>query len=303
MIPLTRALLVAASILGIASAVPSLLCTTQSQPNPIAKDRPTEVTGTINGTTAIVPVPYDVARSIIPAEYGILREAYERLIPGFPKDMFPAEFEAVLDHDVQSNGIKIPDFQACRIALRFPFVDRLNDGYSCFRYTAPQLVSALNPIALAGSALYGETFPGNFEPPCDGYAHDGGTTNATYFCAYMAPEAKSLGSRPVFDSRFETVASIPFSQKLFVNITNQPSFGSGLPVCDNYITLYNTSVTQGQYAPVPVQGHLRVEPPYYTTNTTLKAWGYRQDNAFIERNDVPCEQLKGYAGTGPGDSG
>lgn len=25
--------------------------------------------------------------------------------------MYPAEFEGVLDHDVQSSGIKIPDFQ------------------------------------------------------------------------------------------------------------------------------------------------------------------------------------------------
>ncbi|KAI5367092.1 hypothetical protein Slin15195_G022250 [Septoria linicola] len=270
-----------------------------SQPNPIAKDRPTEVTGTINGTTAIVPVPYDVARSIIPAQYGILREAYEKLIPGFPKDMYPAEFEGLLDHDVQSNGIKIPDFQ--RIALRFPFIDRLNDGYSCFRYTAPQLVTASNLVALGGSAFYGETIPGNFEPPCDGYASNG--KGSTFLSAYKAPESKALGSQPVFDSSFKTVASIPFSQKLIVNITNQPSFGSGIPVCDNYITLYNTSVTQGRFAPVPVKGEVKVEPPYYKTKTTLKAWGFRQDNAFIERNNVPCENLKGYAGTGPGDSG
>lgn len=53
-----------------------------------------------------------------------------------------------------------------RIALRFPFVDRLNDGYSCFRYTAPQIIS-LNPVALLGSTFYGKTFPGTFDPPCD----------------------------------------------------------------------------------------------------------------------------------------
>jgi hypothetical protein len=88
----------------------------------------------------------------------------------------------------------------------------------------------------------------------------------------------------------------------FINITNQPSFGSGLGVCDNYITLYNSSVTQGAYAPVPVKGTIKVVPPYYASEATLEAFGYRMDNAFIEKNNVPCENLKGYAGTGPGDT-
>ena len=107
----TRKMLLSIHLLlaGIA-ATSATICKSQSQPNPIAKDRPNEVTGTINGTTAIVPVPYSVARSIVPSQYPILRAAYEKLIPGFPKDMFPAEFEAVQDHDVQSMGIKIPDF-------------------------------------------------------------------------------------------------------------------------------------------------------------------------------------------------
>lgn len=183
-----------------ASAEPALVCQTQSSPNPIVKEYPGQVTGkysnqeslrvsssdfqpgTINGTTAIVPIPLSVARSVIPSQYGILTAAYEKLIPGFPKDMFvkpnggrhrvsvsseallslswrhsiriqihllpgssyreswsprhenastfpsndvvsshadpfacrfryPAEFEGLLDHDVQSGGIKIPDFQ------------------------------------------------------------------------------------------------------------------------------------------------------------------------------------------------
>ncbi|KAM3424747.1 hypothetical protein BST61_g6731 [Cercospora zeina] len=296
---LLRALLVASTILKSTTAVPGLLCKTQSQPNPIAQERPNEVTGTINGTSAIVPIPYEVARSIIPAQYGILREAYEKLIPGFPKDMYPAEFEGLLDHDVQGSGIKIPDFQ--RMALRFPFVDRLNDGYSCFRYMAPQLISASNPVAIAGSSAYGKTVPAIFDPPCDGYADDG--NGSTYLSSYAVPDSSLLSTEPTFDSHFRCVESIPFTQKLFVNVTNQPSFGSGIPVCDNYITLYNTSVTQGQFVPVPVQGKLNVEPPYYSQKTTLHAWGYRMDNAFIERNNMPCESLKGYSGTGPGDSG
>lgn len=89
----------------------ALSCQTRSKPNPIVQQYPKEVTGTINGTTAIIPIPYDLARSIVPSQYGILTRAYQALIPNFPSDMYPAEFEGVLDHDVQMSGIKIPDFQ------------------------------------------------------------------------------------------------------------------------------------------------------------------------------------------------
>jgi hypothetical protein len=188
----------------------SAFCQTQSQPNPIVNEYPDDVTGTINGTTAIVPIPYDVARSIIPSQYGILRAAFEQLIPGFPQDMYPALYVGVLDHDVQAMGIKIPDFQ--RVALRFPFVDRLNDGYSCFQYTAPQLLSFDNVVALAGSASYGATYPGSFDPPCDGYAGD--DRGATYLSAYNVPPGQLLGAAPAIEGRFETVGSIPYDLKL-----------------------------------------------------------------------------------------
>lgn len=89
----------------------------------------------------------------------------------------------------------------------------------------------------------------------------------------------------------------------FVNVTNQPLFGDGLPLCDNYITLYNTSVTEGQYAPVPVRGNLSVQPPFYPITSTFEGvYGYRMANAFVEKNGIPCENLRGYAGTGPGDT-
>ncbi|EGP89261.1 uncharacterized protein MYCGRDRAFT_108774 [Zymoseptoria tritici IPO323] len=277
----------------------ALTCKTHSQPNPIAKQYPKDVTGTINGTTAIVPIPYDVARSIIPSEYGILRDAYEKLMPDLPKDMYPVHYSGLLDHGLGLGDFKIPDFQ--RMVLKFPFVDRLNDGYSCFQYSAPLILSFDNLIALAGSKAYGPTFAGSFDPPCDGYADDG--QGATVLSAYVVPPGQHLGSKPAFEGRFKAAcSSVPYDQKVFVNITNQPIFGSGKPVCDNYITLYNTSVTQGEFAPVAVEGTVKVGPPFYPQDATLEAFGYRMDNAFVERNDVPCEKLKGYAGTGPGDS-
>jgi hypothetical protein len=153
----------------------------------------------------------------------------QSLIPGFPQDMYPAEFEGLIDHDVQTMGIRIPDFQVCvqtkglrastadrtmlqRVALRFPFVDRLNDGYSCFRYTAPQLITATNLIALGGSTMYGKTLPGTFEPSCDAYASEDGDMSTTYLKAYLA----LFGAEPKFDTSFATVDSIPYDLKLCV---------------------------------------------------------------------------------------
>jgi hypothetical protein len=70
-------LVVVSTAAAAVAVIVSRSCQTQSQPNPIVNEYPGQVTGTINGTTAIVPIPYDVARSMIPAEYGILRQAYE----------------------------------------------------------------------------------------------------------------------------------------------------------------------------------------------------------------------------------
>jgi hypothetical protein len=60
-----------------------------SSPNPIATQYPNNTTGTTNGTITVIPIPYALARSIIPAKYGILRKAYEELLPGFPADSYP----------------------------------------------------------------------------------------------------------------------------------------------------------------------------------------------------------------------
>ena len=61
----------------------------ESSPNPIASQYPNSTTGTVNGTVAVVPIPYTQARSTIPAKYNILTNAYKRLLPGFPEDSYP----------------------------------------------------------------------------------------------------------------------------------------------------------------------------------------------------------------------
>lgn len=88
--------------------------TVESSPNPIATLYPGNVTGTINGTLAVVPIPYAEARSIIPSQYGILVNQYESILPGFPAGFYPLIIRAILDHDIIFEGLNlVPDFQVC----------------------------------------------------------------------------------------------------------------------------------------------------------------------------------------------
>lgn len=98
-----------ATALAPALAIP-LTCHSQTQLNPITKDFPNDVTGVINGTTAIIPIPYTTARKIVPSEYPILTTAYQQVFPSLGENMYPAVLEAVQDHDVGLSSLKIPDF-------------------------------------------------------------------------------------------------------------------------------------------------------------------------------------------------
>lgn len=87
-------------------------CTTSSQPNPIAQQYPETPSGTFNATLAILPIPMDTARKIIPAQYAILEGAYRELLPSFPEGMYPVLMQAGLDHDIQLPvaNFSLPDF-------------------------------------------------------------------------------------------------------------------------------------------------------------------------------------------------
>lgn len=104
--------------------------------------------------------------------------------------------QAVYDHDIRAANSIFPDFSVCsflphhlppspaplatianhpiflilqRAAFSFPFIDRLNDNTTSFRFNNPWLLSP-NPLVLAGSRVYGPALPGAFEPACEGYA-------------------------------------------------------------------------------------------------------------------------------------
>jgi hypothetical protein len=98
-----------ASCLAPAYAIP-LSCHSQTQPNPVTQAFPKDVTGVINGTTAIVPIPYSVAKSIVPSKFPILIAAYKQVFPALGDGQYPAVLEAVQDHDVGQPPLKIPDF-------------------------------------------------------------------------------------------------------------------------------------------------------------------------------------------------
>lgn len=87
-------------------------CVTQSCPNPIAQQYPNLVSGTLNGTTLIVPIPLEQARVLIPKEYTILENAYRGLLPAFPADMYPLMVTVAVDHDLQlpAMNITVGDF-------------------------------------------------------------------------------------------------------------------------------------------------------------------------------------------------
>ena len=109
----------ASSALLFASAITgALACKSESSPNPISSRYPSQVSGNLNGTTMIIPISMAEARKVIPAEYGILENAYRHLLPSFPKDMYPMMATGVLDHDLKfpSLGLSLPDFSV-RITL------------------------------------------------------------------------------------------------------------------------------------------------------------------------------------------
>lgn len=95
-----------------------------------------------------------------------------------------------------------------RIAFKLPFVDRLNDNYTSFKYTPPQLIS-LNLAAYAGSLFYGKTQLGNFEPECNPYQTD--SRGNSVQSVYVFPGSSSLGSKTAFNTTFRPTSGNPYS--------------------------------------------------------------------------------------------
>jgi hypothetical protein len=100
------------------SAATPCACVTHDQDNTLAEQFPNNATGVLNATLAIIPIPLETARGLIPAQYGILERAYRALLPDFPQGMYPVMVQAAHDHDVQllAYGITLEDFSV-RISI------------------------------------------------------------------------------------------------------------------------------------------------------------------------------------------
>lgn len=198
-------------------------------------------------------------------------------------------------HGSGQGNFTLPDFS--RFSVYYPFIDRLSDGYSSFSYQAGAVIEASATLAIEGFNAYGppNATSGSFSPPCDPYASSAdGTLSRTVYDSSGAQVAK-LALQP------QTTLE-KFTLDVARNVTNQPVFGGNATVCDNFITLFNSTVSQGVFSPVPLKGTLQIGGALYPKNATCNdVEGWKIDLAFVERGLKACRSLKGYAGSGPGD--
>ncbi|KAH7417268.1 hypothetical protein BKA64DRAFT_295493 [Cadophora sp. MPI-SDFR-AT-0126] len=276
----------------------------ESAPNPIADTYPNGITGTFNSTLFVVPIPYKLARSLIPKEWNINKKAYRELLPGFPKDSYPLVIRSGVDHDVGLKAIdfKVDDFQT--VHTFFPFVDLFNDGYSSYTYNKYLLITETNLLGIGALPEYGTTpVPATFSPNLEayGYSGDASCPGERYFNAYSALEPPP---KPTVAIKFKDIGIVaPWHMNFYINTTNQPIMTDG-KLCDNQIFFYNTSLSNGFNAPRGVRGSVTLSAPLLPEDTSFNdVFGVRVDTAFLEIPSVPCAELQGYHGTGPGDRG
>ncbi|KAM7193135.1 hypothetical protein V8F33_008007 [Rhypophila sp. PSN 637] len=269
------------------------VCASNDPPNTLAEVFPNNATGVLNATLAIIPIPLDLARRLIPRQYGILVPAYRALLPDFPEGMYPIMLQAAHDHDVQfrAYGVRLDDFS--RVGFEFPFLDMLGDGYSSFRWAPEQLISGSNTIALSGSRDYGTVvYPAKYDPPCEAYKAL--PNGATYF------KGSSLSCSESIELEMQRIRPElnPYPLELFKNITNQPTFANGT-TCDNMIRLFNTSMSIGDHSPVSVLGKVRANafPFRGEQKQYVDVYGVQVTTPFIENNYLDCQTMKGYDGT------
>lgn len=176
-------------------------------------------------------------------------------------------------------------------------MDLLGDGYSSFQWTPSQFLTE-GSVSIPSAQSFGQiVYPAVFDPPCDAYRAlpHGGTyvaARGTNESVFMELEFRRM------DSGTGSVYPIQF----WKNVTNQPMFFTNASLCDGLVRLWNTPVTEGRFAPVPVKGTIRANaPPMEPLYQAQEVYGLQVDTAFVEYSTVGCKSLEGYSGTGPGD--
>ncbi|KAF2494729.1 hypothetical protein BU16DRAFT_511291 [Lophium mytilinum] len=274
----------------------------KSQPNPLAKqyfDR--RITGTINGTLAVLPIPLSLARSIIPSKYTILTSAIQAELPDFPLDKYPCLFQASYYHDISSvlnpgsvPQTAVPDFSSA--SIEFPFVDLLGDNSTSFRWVPEILktITASKIPAITEAREFGtDIHDAVFEPNCEAYHREPDSDYTTTFGRSVDLRVVGHMSADVY-SRFKPLGSGPYHMRFWKNVTNQPSSANGRR-CDEMVRLFNTSVSTGHYQPVEVNGQVNARLKTFKGEKVWEdVWGIRTDPSFVGNNPLDCESLRGY---------
>lgn len=99
-----------------------------------------------------------------------------------------------------------------KIAISYPFVDLLGDGYSSFVYSKYLPVTATNVVAQAGTVAYGTIpIPSEFDPRDEAYAFNS-STKEIYLNAHLP-----LDKEPIVTTSFTSTAKIgPWPLNLYV---------------------------------------------------------------------------------------
>ncbi|KAL2065041.1 hypothetical protein VTL71DRAFT_4181 [Oculimacula yallundae] len=280
----------------------------ESAANPIADIYPNGITGTFNSSILVVPIPFELARSIIPGQWAINRKAYCELLPGFPTNSYPLVVRSGVDHGVgvRSLNLTLNDFQLFH--TMFPFVDFLGDGYSSFTYKPYLPISKENTIASAATLEYGTIpIPSTFSPNLEAYAYlsSGESPQARERYLNVSAEAGTPSNLQAA-VKFIDVGSVrPWPMNFYVNVTNQvgthpekfPVSGP-LNSTDSYLAYLrecNTTLSTGDKAPRGVKGSVTLNKPLLPQDSTFSdVFGIRVDTAFLEITQKKCVELKGY---------
>jgi len=283
-------------------------CVSPSQPNPIADQYPNSITGTVNGTLVLIPMSLEAVRQIIP--HPILVDAYRTILPGFPKDKYPALLQSVQDHDLRFNGSSVPgvvDFtvgsllvatplissnRSQRSSFEYPFVDLSGDGRTAYRWAVTQLITPDRPIARGGSEAYGTTVHDTqFDPPCEAYGTVADNSSTTYFKGSV--QIDGIWTQ-VLSLSFKTTneSGIAGLSDFIENAVSQPFFSDG-DICDVQPRLFNTSISQRLFRPRKVKGTVKALPPAHPDESVWEqVWGVQVDTAMVEFWPSPrCAEL------------
>lgn len=154
-----------------------------------------------------------------------------------------------------------------------------------------------SPAILGATVGFGiKVYAADFEPECDPYETSYNDVRKLSATATHHARSMHITAKPSHDV-------VPYPLDFIKNITNQPTFANPL-ICDNYKRLFNTSLSESPYDPVPVKGSVAAKlEPFEDGEAWDGVYGWQLSTAFLEPPiGSPCFLLKGYRGTGPGDS-